>query len=375
MFQFGIEHEVALINPEGQLADFSRAKFSELAQIIERLPSYENDSNQLHIGDAGIRQKRWYLEGMERFSNTGKLIDFVPKGIEIRTTIHSDIPSVISELKTSFHLLRKVSLELGFSPVLVTFNPNLTIFDPEPPFNEYETKWLEAFPEEQTDHIAMLSYGPDLNLSLIGMSPEEIIDTGQKLIYYSPYIIPFSYSSPFFSGSLWDGLSIRTFIRTGLRSTVRVFLEKPEQQIPTQPILTKMARLPAEVGRIEFKAFDSCDDFATYASLLALLKGIVLDKSLLGRSALPDVSLHQISAKFGFDSTVIFDNASRVLQAAQSALHGNGDPDIELLTPLFTSLDQRKTRSHELIESFHRLGSIEKVLRDTYQVSGLDSIT
>lgn len=371
MFQFGIEHEVALINPEGQLADFSRAKFSELAQIIERLPSYENDSNQLHIGDAGIRQKRWYLEGMERFSNTGKLIDFVPKGIEIRTTIHSDIPSVISELKTSFHLLRKVSLELGFSPVLVTFNPNLTIFDPEPPFNEYETKWLEAFPEEQTDHIAMLSYGPDLNLSLIGMSPEEIIDTGQKLIYYSPYIIPFSYSSPF-SGSLWDGLSIRTFIRTGLRSTVRVFLEKPEQQISSQPILTKVARLPAEVGRIEFKAFDSCDDFAIYASLLALLKGIVLDKSLLGRSILPDVALHQTSARFGFDHAVIFDNANQVLQAAQSALNDNADPDSELLTPLFTSLEQRKTRSHELIESFHRLGSIEKVLQDTYQLPGLD---
>lgn len=37
------------------------------------------------------------------------------------------------------------------------------------------------------------------------------------------------------------------------------------------PSLTKPARLPAEVGRIEFKACDSCDDFALYAALLALL--------------------------------------------------------------------------------------------------------
>lgn len=374
MFKFGIEHEVALINAKGQLADFSRAKFSELAQIIERLPSYESDGNQLHIGDAGIRQKRWYLEGMERFSNTGELTAFIPKGIEIRTTIHSTVKSTIAELQASFHLLREAASNLGFSPALATFNPYLTTFDLDSPLSEYEIKWLEAFPEDQTDHIAMLSYGPDLNLSLTGMSFEEVIDAGQKLIYYSPYIIPFSYSSPFFNGSLWDGLSVRTFIRTGLRSTVRVFLEKPEQQIYSQPVSTKVARLPAEVGRIEFKAFDGCDDFTMYASLLALLKGIILDKSLLGRSTLPDVALHQISARFGFDNEAIFDNANQVLQAAQSALNDHADPDSELLRQLFTRLKQRRTRSHELIESFHRLGSIKEVLQDTYQFSGLDSI-
>ena len=120
------------------------------------------------------------------------------------------------------------------------------------------------------------------------LSTENVIDIGRKLTYYSPYIVPFSYSSPFYKGGLWDGLSVRTFIRTGKRPAALVFVQKEEQLINSIPSLTKIARIPAlEVGRIEFKACDSCDDFSTYAALLALLKGLVLDNTLLGRETVP----------------------------------------------------------------------------------------
>jgi hypothetical protein len=36
--------------------------------------------------------------------------------------------------------------------------------------------------------------------------------------------------------------------------------------------------------------------------------------------------------------------------------------------PLKVMLAKRKTKSHELIEMFHRLSSIEEVIRQTYQV-------
>lgn len=75
-----------------------------------------------------------------------------------------------------------------------------------------------------------------------------------------------------------------------------VFLEKQEDLIKSSPSLTKIARLSAEVGRIEFKAFDSCDDFGLYAALFALLKGLILDCSLPGRATTPNVELHQRSA-------------------------------------------------------------------------------
>ncbi len=210
----------------------------------------------------------------------------------------------------------------------------------------------------------MLTYGPDLNISVAGLSTEGVIDIGRKLTYYSPYIVPFSYSSPFYQGTLWSGLSVRTFIRTGKRPAVMVFVEKREQLIDSVPSLTKIARIPAEVGRIEFKAFDSCDDLTIYAGLLALLKGLVLDKTLLCRATIPDADKHQISAKEGFDNQDILATARLVLQASEIALAD--DSDVQLLTPLKVMLQKRETPAHKLIEVFNRVGSIEEALKQTY---------
>jgi hypothetical protein len=366
MFFFGIEHEVAFLNKEGKFADFSHTKFADFNQIIEKLPTYPSDYPQLRVGDAGIKMKRWYIEGFERFADSDEVIDCHVKGIEIRTTIHSDIQGAITELSESFHLLREVAANFGLSPVLVSFNPYNPAFEPQPPLNDYEIKQLEAYPDEQTANIHMVSYGPDLNISVADLSTESVIDIGKKLTYYSPYIVPFSYSSPFYKGGLWDGLSVRTFIRTGKRPAALVFVQKEEELINSIPSLTKIARIPAEVGRIEFKACDSCDDFLIYASLLALLKGLVLDKTLLDRATIPDAALHQISAKEGFDNEDIFENATKVLQAAEFALEN--DPDVHYLMRLKVLLANRKTRSHELIEMFNHVNSIEEVISQTYQV-------
>ncbi|AFZ60079.1 glutamate--cysteine ligase [Anabaena cylindrica FACHB-243] len=364
MFFFGIEHEVAFLNHEGKFADFSCTKFAEFNQIVDRLPIYPNDYPQLRVGDAGIKKKRWYIEGFERFADSEEVIDCVAKGIEIRTTIHSSIQGAITELTASFNLLREVSASFGFLPVLVSFNPYTDIFKPTPPLNDFEIRQLQAYPDEQTAHIYMVSYGPDLNISLADLPIENVIDIGKKLTYYSPYIVPFSYSSPFLNGGLWEGLSIRTFIRTGKRSATLVFVEKQEQLIQSVPSLTKVARIPAEVGRIEFKACDSCDNFAIYAGLLALLKGLALDTTLSGRAIIPDANLHQISAKYGFDNEEIFLNTTKILEVAEIAL--TNDPDIEFLKPLKIILAEKKTKSHQLIEIFQNVGSIKETLKKTY---------
>ncbi|MEA5616793.1 glutamate--cysteine ligase [Cronbergia sp. UHCC 0137] len=366
MFFFGIEHEVAFLNRDGKFADFSCTKFADFNQIVEQLPIYPQDYPQLRVGDAGIKKKRWYIEGFERFADSEEVIDCVAKGIEIRTTIHSTIQGAVNELTESFILLRQVAANFGFSPVLVSFNPDHRVFEPQPPLNEFELKQLQAYPDEQTANIYMVSYGPDLNISVADLPIERVIDIGKKLTYYSPYIVPFSYSSPFYDGKIWQGLSVRTFIRTGRRPATLVFVAQKEQLIKSVPSLTKVARIPAEVGRIEFKACDSCDDFAIYAGLLALLKGLALDQTLPGRSTVPDAELHQISAKSGFDNEEIFTNATKLLQAAEIALAD--DPDIKFLTPLKTILTHRKTKSHQLIEVFERVGSIEQTLKQTYQI-------
>jgi len=304
---------------------------------------------------------------LERFADSDEVIDCIPKGIEIRTTIHGDIQIAIAELTESFNLLRQIAAQFNFTPVLVSFNPYHAVFEPHPPLNDYELKRRQIYPEKQTAIIPMLTLDPDLNISIPGCSSEHLIALGKKLTYYSPYIVPFSFSSPFYKGDLWGGLSIRTFVRTGARPATMVFLEKREDLIKSTPSLPKVARIPAERGRIEFKAFDSCDDFQLYGALLALLKGIILDESLPGRIMIPDAKMHQLSASKGFDRPDIFSEATKVLQAAEAALKDDGD--VELLSRLKESLSQRKTPADRLIERFKSSRSIAAALQQTYIMS------
>jgi hypothetical protein len=361
-FRFGIEHEVAFLNPEGRFADFTCTRFDDFQRIVEALPTYGEDEHDLRIGDAGIKVKRWYVEGFERFTDSPQPIDCVPKGIEIRTTIHRTITGVVAELNESLSLLRKAAAATGYTRVGVSFNPFQTAFVPHPALNDYERARRLASPEERTAEIPMLTYGPDLNLSHTAFGMAETIDAARKLTAYSPFVVPFSFGSPFFGGGLWHGLSPRTFVRTGARPAALAFIVDADAMIVTAPSLTKIARLPAEVGRIEFKAFDSCADPDGYAPLLALLKGLLLDDTLHNRADVPDREMHRRVARTGFDDEVIARGSRIVLTAADRALHG--DPDRGLLTMLWERLERRRTPAHALIERFKTARSLACVLEE-----------
>jgi hypothetical protein len=142
-----------------------------------------------------------------------------------------------------------------------------------------------------------------------------------------------------------------------------VFVEHEDQLVSSSPALTKLARTPQEVGRIEFKAFDTCGDFGRYAALLALLKGLLLDQTLTGRTTVPDVALHRIAAREGFASEMIYSGASQVLAAAEGAL--GADSDAALLGPLHSTLSERRTPAHALRSACERTGCILGVLRES----------
>ena len=359
-FQFGIEHEVAFLKNDGQFADFSNTRFAEFDTIVAALPEYASDYPQLRIGDAGIKRKRWYIEGFERFDGHGQLTACAPKGIEIRTTIQPTIEGAIGELQMSFQQLCSTAATWGFTPVLTSFNPHHKRFEPNPPLNAYEFRRRQASAEKQTAHIPMLTYGPDLNFSIPGLTPAAVIDIGQKLTHYSPYILPFSYSSPFYGGQVWSGLSVRTFIRTGARPATMVFVD-PEHLLTSTPSLTKPTRLPAETGRIEFKAFDSCGDFRLYGALLALLKGLTLDTTLPSRALVPDAALHQQSARCGFRDEAILAGAQAVMTAVNQALAG--DRDARLLTPLHSLLSQRLSPADKMIQRFQETNCLVSAMQ------------
>jgi len=355
-FSFGIEHEIAFLNSDGVFADFSNTPFGAFDAIIARLPLYDTDYPQLRVGDAGIKVKRWYIEGYERFADDGTVLDCPPKGIEIRTTIHDSIAGAVDELTKSFALLKEETAADGFAPVWVSFNPFHTDFIPDPPLTPYEQQRRHGSPEMETAEIPMLTYGPDLSISVSGMEDVTLIDLGRKLTFYSPAIIPFSFSSAFYDGRLWDGYSVRTFRRTGPRPAVMVFLHDPANMIHSAPSLTQTARVPAEAGRVEFKAFDSCRDFGLYGALLALLKGLTLDESLPGRAPTPDAAAHQRSARLGFDAPDIAETAAQVLAAARIAL--GDDPDARWLDRLDAMLARRHTPAHDQLRIYHETGSV-----------------
>ena len=102
MFKFGVEHEVAFLDQANQFTDFVSASFTAFQKIIAELPTYESDAQQLVIGDAGIRVKRWYMEGLERFDPEGNLLTCLIKGLEIRTSPHTTIMGAIAETHNKF---------------------------------------------------------------------------------------------------------------------------------------------------------------------------------------------------------------------------------------------------------------------------------
>jgi hypothetical protein len=258
----------------------------------------------------------------------------------------------------------------GLHPIWISVHPTATAFVYDPPLNAYERAWHAADPDAATAAFTMLTYGPDLNLSLADRSTAATVALGMKLTALSPFIIPFSFSAPLLAGARWPGLSARTYYRAGRRPAVRVYVPAADSQWPMTAMI-RPARLPSEVGRIEFKACDSCADLAIYAGLLALLKGLAHDRTLLDSAAGADVSLHQRAARWGFDDPQIRHGAQMVLQAADTALAD--DPDAALLSPLWAMLGQRMTPAHAMIARLNRHGSVGGALRPRYTLEAARS--
>jgi hypothetical protein len=332
-FRYGIEHECALLHADGSFADFTDVGFAALQGIVDALPEDPADYPDLRIGDQGIKLKRWYVEGYERFDERGELVRCDPKGIEIRTRIHDSVEAAVAAVRSDQELLDSVAAGWGLRSTAIGFNPRRSDYPIVPPLNGWERRHRLGSPEERTAHLHMTTYGPDLNLSAACLGPDELVDIGRKLTHYSPWLVPLSFSAPFRDGLPWGGLSARTHVRTGLRPAVLVFLGPDAEQVAADPSLTQEARIPAEIGRIEFKAFDACPDVELYGELLSLLTGLVLDGSLPGRRTTPDAALHRRVACRGLADPETHAGTGELLDAARVALAGR-DADLMRLASL-----------------------------------------
>lgn len=354
--KWGLEHEFPVIKDKVTFCDFSNTTFADLDRIVSELPMYKSDYPNLRVGDLGIKEKRWYIEGFERFDENGKFNYAIPKGMEIRTPVCASLAEAVATLKKDFTTWQERAAPYGYQAASVSFNPfHRGDFIPQPPENAWERSLRVEVPEHSFEHVHMLTFGPDVNFSHSALTTAELVDFAQKLTYYSPFIVAFSFSSPFFEGALWNGLSRRTFYRTGRRATVKVFIDDPDQLITSSPTLTRRARLPEEVGRIEFKALDMFADLDLYQSFGTLLFGLLLDDTLKGRALTPDTPLHQEAAIHGFASERIQSGAAGVLAAATKALPETAH---SWLLPLEAMLQKREVEAHRMIKQYNKTKDI-----------------
>ena len=371
-FRYGIEHESALLRPDGTFADFTNTRFDELQDIVDAMPEDPADLADLRVGDVGIKRKRWYVEGYERFDEQGTLVRCDPKGLEIRTRIHPSVEAAVAALCADQQRLDVEAAARGLGVTAIGFNPVHSEYVVEPAFNSWERVHRLGSPEERTAHLHMVTYGPDLNLSWEGApgdpaggdpaGPDELIDAARKLTALSPYLVPLSFSSPFRDGGPWGGLSARTALRTGARPAVLVFLAEGVPQVPADPSLTQPARLPAEVGRLEFKAFDSCPDSVLYGELLSLLTGLVLDTTLPQRRTTPDPALHRHAARVGYADAALRAGAEAALDAAAAAV-ADRPADASRLTSLRARFDRDECPARDMLARYEAGDSVAGLRR------------
>jgi hypothetical protein len=345
--KFGMEAEYGLIRPDGRFADFTNTDYAEVRSLLEALPDYGHA--ELRVGDAGIRAKNWYVEGDERFDELGRPAGFAFKGVEIRTPIFETIEESVTSLRELRSMLVAEIETAGWSIVSVAFNPCTVSYEPE--YTSWERRLQARHIGNSMPQISTLSYGPDLNFSRSSDSPEAVVESVRRLTYYSPYIVPFSFSSPYFAGVPWEGLSYRTYMRTGPRPAALAHLADGH----IHP-LVKEADPVSQHLRIEFKAFDMVSDDRLLGELFYLVLGITLanDVDLPGAANEADRQLHRKVAVSGFDDAAVHEEARRIVSLAQGALRSKGCGQNFLL--LEEMLDTRQTPAHAMRERFKRTG-------------------
>src|SRR5688572_6175900 len=127
-----------MLRADGTFADFETVSFDELQAVVDALPEDPGDYPQLRIGDQGIKRKRWYVEGYERFDERGELVRCDPKGLEVRTRIHDSIEATVAALRADLRLLDAELARTELRTATVAFNPVRSEYRIEPPLNNWE---------------------------------------------------------------------------------------------------------------------------------------------------------------------------------------------------------------------------------------------
>jgi len=340
--KIGIEQEIVFKDSSGQYLDADNTPYSLFGDIVDVFPSYEGDDAYLECKSLETYPKRCYVEGFERHNAGGRVIETIPKGLEIRTLPYEKVADVVAEFRESFGETMRLAGLAGLSPVMVSRHP----FKSQLALNDFADSSEQAVRSELRLKVAkgaMLSHGLHVNVSVGEYSSDQMQDLAEKVNYYTPSIIPWSYSSPFYEGTVFEGLCARNYFRAGSRS---------------------MAGLEERKGALvlEFRGFDACAEPRLLSALLMLFRGFVLDQSLPGRSPGQDVERLMRSSLSGFADSEFEQEGIAIVNAAKNAL----GPEGSALVVLEEMLQLNDSSSARMKRCYGKTGSIMDSISGLY---------
>jgi carboxylate-amine ligase len=343
-YHFGIEAEYLLVDSETFRPLWHQdLEFEPLNAALERIPVEDLPAlDGLELEPPHRKLMPFVVEGYHLPSPELSPRDLLPKGIEIRTPVCSSIETCLESLQVLHARMQSAIGQLGYRAVSMSHHPTADRFE-GPQNKRRHDFWQWAMQ-------AMVTYGPDVNVSLPPDLNERLdfADLHAKVNYYAPALTALSLASPFYLGRLWEirgrvGKSIRTYRRSVIAPAIELH--------------------PHEAGRLEYKTFETSHRLEDFHAYFLLWLELLLDQTLQGRAS-EQTRIYDLGAvaRDGLAAETIRERASEVLDRAPGVLAARGfDPGP--LESFHLRLETGRLPADDLIDLFEFEQSIPGVLR------------
>jgi hypothetical protein len=343
-FHFGIEAEYLLVDSETfRPLWYQDLEFETLNAALETIPVGDLPPlDGLELEPPHTKLMPFVVEGYHLPAPEMSPRDLLPKGIEIRTPVCPTIESCLECLRVLHERMQDALGELGYQAVSMSHHPTADRFE-GPQNKRRHDFWQWAMQ-------AMVTYGPDLNVSLPPELNERLdfADLHAKVNYYSPALTALSLASPFYLDRLWKirgrvGKSIRTYRRSVIAPAIELH--------------------PQEAGRLEYKTFETTNRLEDFHAFFLLWLELLLDDGLKGRAS-EQTRIYDLGAvaRDGLAAETIRDRAAEVLARAPEVLSARGFHPGPL-EPFRRRLETGRLPADDLIDLYERERSIPAMLR------------
>jgi carboxylate-amine ligase len=353
-FGFGLETEHMLVDSETfRPLWHPDLSFNVLNRALEAirvddLPPLEG----LELEAPHRRLMPYVVEGYHVPDPDFNPLDIKPKGIEIRTPVCRSISECLACLATLHARLQASLSKLGFQAVSISHHPTESHFE-GPQNKRRHDFWQWALQ-------AMLTYGPDVNVSLPARLTDRlnIPELHAKVNYYAPALTALTLASPIYRGGLWTirgriGKSVRTYRRSVIAPAIEVHLN--------------------EAGRLEFKTFETSVNLVDFHAYFLLWLELLLDDGLAGRAS-EQSRIYDLGAvaRDGLAVETVRERAAEVLDRAPEVLAQYGF-DSRPLTPFAQRLSSGRLPADDFIDWFEEEPSIPALLRRLVELDSADN--